>query len=394
MTDSILRVPYGTRDILPGEGALRRQLEQRIGRLFASWGYDEVDTPTFEYVDTFAATGDLDRSAFRFLDRNGRALMLRTDMTAPIARMVATRFRHHKGVKRLSYRSHLFRYEEAQAGRQCEFSQCGIEMMGAAGAEADAEVIALAVQTLLDAGLRDFTISLGQMEFIHGLLEAAALSDGEARAVKQCLAKRDVVGLGKVVDAAGVPTQLAAVFKDLLYLHGGVDLLQELQDRVLSRRCWDALENLRRIYHLCDAYGVASYLSFDLGLTRSLDYYTGMLFEGYAAGMGYSIIGGGRYDKLMQQFGTPCPATGFAVGMERLVLTLQRQQGLEQADLPVPPSLFLAYAPEQTEAAIRLAGELRRQGQRVKLATWPMTEEEAAAQAKANQCGDFRYVKE
>lgn len=394
MTDSILRVPYGTRDILPGEGALRQRLETRIGRLFAAWGYDEVDTPTFEYADTFAMTGDRDQTAFRFLDRRGRTLMLRTDMTAPIARMVATRFRHHRGVKRLSYRSHLFRYEEAQAGRQCEFTQCGIEMMGADGAEADAEVIALAVQTLLDAGLQDFTLSLGQMEFINGLLEAAALSDDEARAVKQCLMKRDVVGLGEVVDAAGIPTQLAAVFKDLLYLHGGVDLLRELQDRVLSRRCWDALENLRRIYDLCDAYGVASYLSFDLGLTRSLDYYTGMLFEGYAAGMGYSVIGGGRYDTLMQQFGPPCPATGFALGMERLVLTLQRQRGLEQADLPVPPSLFLAYAPGQNAAAIRLAGELRGQGQRVKLATWPMTEAEAAAQARANQCEDFRFVEE
>ena len=97
MTDSILRVPYGTRDILPGEGALRQRLETRIGRLFAAWGYDEVDTPTFEYADTFAMTGDRDQTAFRFLDRRGRTLMLRTDMTAPIARMVATRFRHHRG---------------------------------------------------------------------------------------------------------------------------------------------------------------------------------------------------------------------------------------------------------------------------------------------------------
>ncbi|HAY60651.1 MAG: ATP phosphoribosyltransferase regulatory subunit [Acidaminococcaceae bacterium] len=391
MSDKILKVPYGTRDILPGEGAVRRGLEDRIGRLFDAWGYDEVDTPTFEYLDTFSNAETPDLTAFKFLDRHGHSLMLRTDMTTPIARMVATRFRRDTGVKRLSYRSHLFRYEEAQAGRLCEFTQCGIEMMGAAGAEADAEVIALAVQTLLEAGLQDFSISLGQMEFINGLIEAAALNESQARDIKQCLIKRNVVGLGETVAAAGIPKQLADIFRELLFLHGGVELLDDMQGRVLSRRCWNALENLRRIYDLCRGYGVEQYLNFELGLTRSLDYYTGMLFEGYAAGMGYSLIGGGRYDTMMQQFGSPCPATGFALGIERILLTLQRQ---ETVKLAVPPALFVAYAPGRTAGAIRLAMELRRQGQRVKVATFAMDGSEVQNQARINNCDTFRYVKE
>ena len=390
MSDSILQVPYGTRDVLPGEAAARRQMEDRICSLFARWGYDEVATPTFEYLDTFAGSGQADEGAFKFFDRKGSILMLRTDMTTPIARMVSTRMRKDTGVKRLSYRAQLFRYEEAQAGRQCEFTQCGIEMMGASGAPADAEVIALAVHTLLEAGLKNFYITLGQMEFINGLIEAAALTDEQAKEIKHCLIKRNAAGLEQAVESAKIPEQLANIFKDLLFLHGGVQLLNDMQQRVLSRRCWNALENLREIYELAKAYDVAQYLSFDLGLTRSLDYYTGMLFEGYAAGMGYSLIGGGRYDNMMQRFGKPCPATGFALGIDRIALTLQRQGSL---DVKGPETVLVAYADGKTAEGITLACSLRKEGRRVRLADRDMTEEEARQAAKENHCGEYRYVK-
>lgn len=390
MSDSILQVPYGTRDVLPGEAAARRQMEDRICSLFARWGYDEVATPTFEYLDTFAGSGQADEGAFKFFDRKGSILMLRTDMTTPIARMVSTRMRKDTGVKRLSYRAQLFRYEEAQAGRQCEFTQCGIEMMGASGAPADAEVIALAVHTLLEAGLKNFYITLGQMEFINGLIEAAALTDEQAKEIKHCLIKRNAAGLEQAVESAKIPEQLANIFKDLLFLHGGVELLNDMQQRVLSRRCWNALENLREIYELAKAYDVAQYLSFDLGLTRSLDYYTGMLFEGYAAGMGYSLIGGGRYDNMMQRFGKPCPATGFALGIDRIALTLQRQGSL---DVKGPETVLVAYADGKTAEGITLACSLRKEGKRVRLADRVMTEEEARQAAKENHCGEYRYVK-
>ena len=391
MAETILQVPYGTRDVLPGEAAARRRMEDKIVRLFAQWGYDEVATPTFEYLDTFSGTGQSAAGAFKFFDRQDRILMLRTDMTTPIARMVATRMRKDTGVKRLSYRAQLFRYEEAQAGRQCEFTQCGIEMMGATGAAADAEVIALAVNTLLEAGLKNFNITLGQMEFINGLIEAAALTEEQAQEIKHCLIRRNVAGLEEAVDAAKIPEQLANIFKELLFLHGGVELLKDMQKRVLSRRCWNALENLREIYELAKAYGVEQYLSFDLGLTRSLDYYTGMLFEGYAAGMGYSLIGGGRYDNMMQRFGNPCPATGFALGIDRIALTLERQGG---SPAEKEAAVLVAYAEGKVKEAIRLACSLRKEGKRTRLADRPMTEAEALQAMQDNHCGEYRYVKD
>jgi ATP phosphoribosyltransferase regulatory subunit len=131
MSKRILHVPYGTADILPGEAAARRNIKNNIGAIFNAWGYEEVETPVFEYVSTFSGGGRISDSNFKFFDRRNNILMLRTDMTAPIARLVATRLKEEAGIKRLSYQAELFRYEEAQEGRQCQFTQAGIEMMGA-----------------------------------------------------------------------------------------------------------------------------------------------------------------------------------------------------------------------------------------------------------------------
>ena len=390
MTDTLLQVPYGTRDVLPGEASARRQMEDKICNLFTLWGYDEVATPSFEYLDTFAGMGQSGVGAFKFFDRKDNILMLRTDMTTPIARMVATRMRKETGVKRLSYRAQLFRYEEAQAGRQCEFTQCGIEMMGAEGAAADAEVIALAASTLLEAGLHDFNITLGHMEFINGLIKASALTEVQAQSIKHCLIKRNVAGLEEAVEAVKIPEHLGDIFKELLFLHGGIGLLEDMQKRVMSNRCRNALENLREIYKLAEAYGVAQYLSFDLGLTRSLDYYTGMLFEGYASGMGYSLIGGGRYDNMMQRFGEPCPATGFALGIDRIALTLERQ-GKQLAEKPA--TVFVAYGEGKAAEGIRKACVLRKEGKRVKLADRVMTESEVRQAVQDNHCDTWQYIR-
>ena len=173
LNNKALQVPYGTRDVLPGEAGARRIIENKLAATFKAWGYDEVITPTFEYLDTFDAAGQLSDRSFKFFDRRNNILLLRSDMTTPLARLVATRLNEGPAVKRLFYLASLFRYEEAQAGRQCEFNQAGVELMGAAGPSADAEMLALAVASLQAAGLQDFVISIGQIDFINGLIEAA-----------------------------------------------------------------------------------------------------------------------------------------------------------------------------------------------------------------------------
>jgi ATP phosphoribosyltransferase regulatory subunit len=216
MSNRILHVPYGTADILPGEAAARRKMEDSIAATFAAWGFEEVATPTFEYLATFGGGGRVSDSNFKFFDRQNNTLMLRTDMTAPIARLVATRLQGEPGVKRLSYRAQLFRYEEAQSGRQCEFTQAGIEMMGEAGPAADAEVIALAVTALQEAGLTHFTLSVGQVALLTAWRRQLVLMTAQLQKFKHCLITHNAVGLKKLVQEQHLTGPLAKSWKNFV----------------------------------------------------------------------------------------------------------------------------------------------------------------------------------
>lgn len=226
---TVLRIPYGTKDILPGDARMKRELEDRIAGNFLSWGYDEAITPTIEYADTFALSGaGISDESMRFMDRNNRTVMLRSEMTTPLARMVATRLKNDRGVKRLFYIANVFRHEQTQAGRQCEFSQAGIEMIGAEAPMADAEVLALAVSSLKAAGLQDFLISIGHSAFLAGLMEEAKLTEKQADFVKTMILSHNAVGLEEAAERF-IPKELKDLFRDLLYLQGGRDLLDTLE---------------------------------------------------------------------------------------------------------------------------------------------------------------------
>lgn len=386
-----LQVPYGTRDILPGEAGARRIIESKIAATFKTWGYDEVMTPTFEYLDTFAAAGQTSDSSFKFFDRNNNILLLRTDMTTPLARLVATRLNEGPDVKRLFYLANLFRYEDAQAGRRCEFNQAGVELMGAAGASADAEMLALAVASLQAAGLKNFVISIGQIDFINGLIEAAEVTPLQAEELKRCLISHDVVQLENLVDAGKMSDAQKKLFKELPFLHGGLELLDKVEACGLNAKSAQAIEDLRKIYALADAYGAAAYLNFDLGLLRDLDYYTGMIFEGYAEDMGFPIIGGGRYDTMMENFGKSCPATGFAIGIDRIMLILSRRGQLDNESFW---DVLVAYDEGKLSQAIAQAMQLRGMGKTVKLLTEALSKQEAEMLRQVNCCGELLYIED
>lgn len=388
MTNKVYLVPYGTKDILPGEMKTRRGIENAIINVFDKWGYDEVKTPDFEYVDTFGAAGA--KGDFRFFDRSNNLLALRNDMTAPIARLTATRLQGGEKIKRLCYLANLYRYEEIQAGRQCEFEQAGVEMLGASGAAADAEVIVLAAEALQAAGLQKFAISLGHVDFINGLAEEAGFDAAQLQQLKDCLRRHDAVGMQQMADAMeNIRPEIKQLFADFLFLQGGIELLDKVAAIVTNAKCQGALNDLRKIYKLVDAYGAAGYLSFDLGLYRSLDYYTGMLFEVYLPEMGYPVAGGGRYDKMMQRFGLECPATGFAVGVDRVLLALERN-GVVTNNRTW--DVLVAWSEGKLSEAIAKATALRREGRSVKLLTEAADLQGAALAVKEYGCKSLVYV--
>lgn len=375
--DIVLKIPYGTKDFLPREAKRKRIMEGAVADLFARWGYDEVVTPTFEYAQTIitGAGSELLQNMFRFFDKDNQILVLRPDMTTPIARVAATRLREQSLPLKLFYVTNVFRYEQAQAGRQCEFCQAGVELLGEAGASADAEVVALAVETMLEAGLTNFQISLGQVQYINGIMQQSGLDEEKRQAIKTCMMKKDLVGLEEIIRANEMDPNVAEMLRNTPRFYGGDDMFFKAYQLVGNETSRKALDNLAEIYTLLKSYGLEQYVNFDLGLIRDLNYYTGMVFEGYTPGLGFPVCGGGRYDRMAAAFGVECPATGFALGMERILLALDRQGVLSSVE---DKDIYVGWNAQSQTQAIAEANRLRKSGQTVEVALTAQTRQEAA----------------
>lgn len=387
----VLEIPYGTRDFLPQEAAEKRAIETALAATFAKWGYDEVVTPTIEYLDTLTIGNGsvLEPHMFKFFDKNNRTLALRHEMTTPLARMAASRLKNAALPLKLAYISNVYRYEQAQTGRQCEFYQAGVELMGVPNAAADAEVIALAIEGLRQSGLENFQICLGQVEFINGVMQQVNLTAQIQSAIKQAMEKRDLVGLGNIVDATDLSAGSKALLKKIPLLHGQEEMLKKAYDMIVNEQSKRALDNLQEIFNLLKVYGVAEHVSFDLGVIRDFGYYTGMVFEAYTPGLGFPLCGGGRYDHMLSDFGNACPATGFAMGIERIMLALERQ-GLHKAGLK--KDMYVAYQEGKVSKAIEKVRELRLAGKTAELALQAQSKVAAENDRQARKCKELVYV--
>ncbi|MBC7324064.1 MAG: ATP phosphoribosyltransferase regulatory subunit, partial [Moorella sp. (in: Bacteria)] len=339
-------------------------------------GYQEVLTPAFEYIETFQAgfpAGD-ESSLYKFIDRQGRVLALRPEMTAPIARLVATSLRRADLPLRLCYSAGVFRYEDPRAGRMREFHQAGVELIGAGGVAADVEIIALAVETLLEAGLEDFRLGIGQVAVTKDVLQDLDLPPEAATGIKVALAGKDLVGLERLYSEYNLTGPQQRQLELLATLHGGEEALEVARSYFNQTGARAALASLEQVWRALAASGLEKWLFIDLGILRDFDYYTGIVFEGYVPGLGMPVCGGGRYDGLLGQFGYPCPATGFALGLERVLMARGGGQGVGQGGGYLVAGRDLA-------AVLCRAGELRRAGARAILDGESRSRDEAAVRA-------------
>src|SRR5579875_2634538 len=330
--------PPGTRDLLPDEASRSREVVDAVLGLLRRWGYREVVTPTLEYLDVLVrgeGTEAADR-LFKLIDRGGELLALRPEMTTPVARLVATQLRHEPLPIRLAYAGQVFRGGEPGAGRLREFPQVGCELVGADSPEADAEIVALAVEALRAAGVGQFSLSVGHGGFLRSLLEGLGVSEEEMGHVRAALYRKDFVGLQAVLDRYALPA-------------GGREALLALPSLRGPEALGELLEMVR-------AYGVDDRVTIDLSIIRDFDYYTGIVFEGHTSSLGVPLLGGGRYDRLLERFGVPYPATGFALRIER-VLAAEAPGTARRA-----PDVVVAFDGGGREAALRYASVLRSRG--------------------------------
>ena len=375
----LLETPYGTRDFLPAEAATKRAIEQKIFNLFASFGYDEVVTPTMEYLETLTTSRAQEPHLFKMFDANNRTLALRHEMTTPIARLAVSRLKDSPTPLKLSYNTNVFRFRTNQPGRQCEFYQAGVELIGVSNAFADAEVISLAAQALNVAGLEDFTICLGQVDFAGGLMEN--LPSDMQDEIKSAIERHDIVALNNL--------NVSDALKKLPTLQGGREVLIKAQSIANNERSRRALDNLTEIYRLLEVYGVADKITFDLGLIRDFEYYTGMVFEAYAHGIGYSLAGGGRYDNMLKDFGAARVATGFALGIERILDAMKFQNVSEGSR---SKDFYLSYATGHEEAAIKRAAQLRAANNVVEVSLTPQSKVDAEKSCAEKNCLELIYL--
>ncbi len=336
-----------------------RDLERRLLDLFRRWGYREVRTPVLEFLTTVERGVGVEGpgTLFVLVDRTGELLALRPEMTVPIARLVAT---HGNERARFAYVAEVFRVQDTSRGEEREFVQAGVERIGDAGADADAEVVALAVWALREAGVGEFRVGLGHAGFLRGLLEAAGLDEEDRHAAQTLLYRRDFVTLQELLN--GAPTRIREAILELPSWRGPDALERAAQLGVAPQ----ALREIEAVLDALRPYGVSAEVEVDLGLIRDFEYYTGIVFEAYARGVGRPVLGGGRYDGLLARFGADRPAVGFALYLDRLRPTLLFP--------PSDPVLSIVYIPSLRDLAVQLALAVRGAGIPARTDPWPQPE--------------------
>ena len=342
-------LPYGVRDLFLEEAAQLGSLEDTWRRLFEAWGYARVIPPTYEHYDVLLTGSgvELEEQVFRVLDREGNILALRSDLTTQVARIVGTKLYDLPLPLRFYYLATVFRYEEPQAGRQREFRQAGVELIGAAGAEADAEVLSLTVEALRAAGLERFQLNVGHLGLFRALMAEAEVEPARQGGLREALKRKDAQGLAEAIAAAGLPRPTAQALQSLSTLCGGPEVLEQAAGLSRHPGARAAVERLQAVHLTLERRGQAGRVIFDLGETRGMGYYTGIAFEGFAPGLGFPIASGGRYDELVGRYGPARPAVGVALVTERVALALgAADQALARPHLLVTAAVARECWPE------------------------------------------------
>lgn len=312
----------GTGDILPEQCAVKYEVEARIMETFARFGYRTVETPVLQFYDAFDSSNIPEETMFKFFDKEGRIVVMRPDITTPLARIAAAKLTGEAETPiRLCYSGKVFRH----SSKHHEFTQAGVELYGVTGARADAEVVACGIEALLAAGLSDFQIELGQSEFFRGLVEQCGFTAEQAEQLRGYIDKKDSLAVSVWLREFNLDEPLRKLLCDLPIYFGGAEVLERVDTAILGERSRRALRHLKKAYDILESYGFANYVSIDLSMVGGLDYYTGVIFKGFTHGLGFAICGGGRYDSLAEGFGKAVPAVGLAIDTDNLLLAMERQ---------------------------------------------------------------------
>ncbi|WP_088036806.1 ATP phosphoribosyltransferase regulatory subunit [Evansella clarkii] len=352
--------PAGMRDTLPELYQLKREVREAISGEVSRWGYAPIETPTLEYHETVGAASAIqEQQLFKLLDQDGNTLVLRPDMTAPIARIAASTMKNAERPLRLTYDAPVFRSQQREGGKSAEFEQIGVELIGDSSNSADGEVISLMIASLEKAGLENFQIAIGHIGFVNAYLQEILGNETRADTFRRYLYEKNYVGFRKKAEQYPLSSIDQRRLKELLSLKGGTDVLEKARSLAESREALEALQQLEDLVQVLEAYGLTDKIMIDLNLVLHMSYYTGAVFEAYSEGLGYPIGSGGRYDKLFSKFHSPQPATGFGLRLDKLTEALGKIKDSVSNDACV------IFSNERRKEAMEKARALRESGRSV-----------------------------
>lgn len=348
--------PLGMRDTFPEIYEKLEQVRETGRKLLHARGYEFIKTPSLEYYDTVGkASAITEARLFKLVDSQGNTLVLRPDMTTPIARVVTSKLLKEKIPQRLAYFENVFRAQQQEGGRPAEFDQMGIELIGDASVYADAEVIMTAIELVQAYGIESFKITIGHAGVLSTILTDYTESEEQAAKLNELLVQRNYVGFEEAVKVFDLPKTKSDAL--LAFIEEALSL-SSIEDIEKYMRKNDALEYMQKLWQLLSAAGYEEYLAVDFTLSSHMSYYTGMLFEVFAAGSGFPLGNGGRYDGLLEYFGTNVGATGFGLHVERLLEAMPRQE------IAVDDVLVL-FSPDRFVEALAEAKGLREDNKQV-----------------------------
>lgn len=362
MKEKLLHTPEGVRDIYNSECAAKLLLQNNLHQMLEHYGFRDIQTPSFEFFDIFnqergtVASKDM----YKFFDREGNTLVLRPDITPSIARCTAKYYKEELLPIRLCYIGNTFINSTSYQGKLKEVTQLGAELMNDDSIDADAEMLALTIECLLQSGLKEFQVEIGDADFFRALIEEAGMDDEEEiTQLRVLIENKNMFGVEEVVGTKKLKNELKEIFLKLPELFGSLDILSYARSLTNNERALKAIGRLEKLYEILTEYGYENYISFDLGMLSKYNYYTGIIFKAYTYGTGDAVATGGRYDNLVRQFGKNAPAIGLAIVIDQLMLALSRQKLLQE---PEEQDTLILFDKQYRKQAVALAGHFRKDG--------------------------------
>jgi len=356
-------LPEGVETLYGDEYAFKDEILNNVKETFRLFGYRQILTPTFEYLDLYKEmSGGINlKQMVKFISPQGDIMVLRPDATIPVARMAAKNYRDRDEYLKFFYTAPIFRQLEAQKGDEREFLQAGIEFFANPNPTCDAEVIAIGIKTLLDNGVKDFRIDLGQVDYLGSLLEEAEPDEQARKRIISLIESKNQQELKYYLDQRTIATHYKQLILNIITMYGiPEEVLPIAKECAVNTRMKEAINNCEQVYQILDDYGYKDYIIFDLGFTNPLNYYTGIIFKGYVANFGKAILQGGRYDQLTQNFGTYKPACGFGINVNYLVEVVSTSKSMES--VACYTDYLILYEIKNRKQAFEISQQLQSKG--------------------------------